>query len=298
MSNVIRSVDDLDFGLADLEPMPLPEKVLLVKPTFFSVEYVINPHMEGHIGDVDKLQAQNEWEHLRAAYEELGLYVHVEKGQRGYPDMVFCANQSLPNITKEGKKEVVMSVMYVDERKGEVPFIQKVYENSSYDIIHLDGERFDSFEGMGDAIWHHQKRLLWGGYGFRTSDGAYSVISEAFDTPIIALELTNPKFYHLDTCFCVLNENSALIYPDAFKEEALALIHAIFPNVIEASKYEAEKLFACNATCPDGKNVFIQQGCVDVNHKLKDAGFKVHEFSTYEFLKSGGSVFCMKMLLW
>ncbi|HBQ60524.1 MAG TPA: hypothetical protein DD671_13100 [Balneolaceae bacterium] len=298
MAKVITSVNELDFGFGDLRSMPVPEKVLLVKPTFFSVEYVINPHMEGHVGNVDKLQAQNEWEHLRSAYEELGLYVHVEEGQRGYPDMVFCANQSLPNITEEGEKQVVMSVMYADERKGEVPFIQKVYEESSYDIVHLDSSRFNSFEGMGDAIWHHQKRLLWGGYGFRTSKDVYEIISDTFDTPVIALELTKPKFYHLDTCFCVLDENSVLIYPAAFTDEGLELIRSIFTNVIEATKYEAEKFFACNATCPDGKNVFIQQGCVDVNHKLKDAGFKVHEFSTYEFLKSGGSVFCMKMLLW
>ncbi|HET8864174.1 MAG TPA: arginine deiminase-related protein [Gracilimonas sp.] len=298
MSKVITSLSQLDFDLSDLESMPAPEKVLLVKPTYFSVEYVINPHMEGNIGDVDKLAAQNEWEHLKAAYEELGLYVHVEQGQRGYPDMVFCANQSLPNITKDGKKEVIMSVMHSDQRKDEVPFIQKVYEDSSYDIVHLDHSRFSDFEGMGDALWHYKKRLIWGGYGYRSSKEVYDVISETFDTPVIALELVDDRFYHLDTCLCILDSETALIYPKAFTNEGLELIRAVFKNVIEASKYEAEKLFACNATCPDGKNVFIQQGCIDVNQKLKELGFKVHEFSTYEFLKSGGSVFCMKMLLW
>lgn len=298
MSQVITSVNDLDFTLSDLEPMPAPKKVMLVKPTYFSVEYVINPHMEGNIGGVDKLAAQNEWEHLKAAYEELGLYVHVVNGERGYPDMVFCANQSLPNITSNGKKEVIMSVMNSDQRKEEVPYIQKVYEDSSYDIVHLDQDRFNSFEGMGDAIWHYKKRLIWGGYGYRSSKDVYDVISDTFDTPVIALELVDERFYHLDTCLCVLDSDTAMIYPSAFTDEGLKLIHAMFKNVIEATKYEAEKLFACNATCPDGKNVFIQQGCIDANQKLKDAGFKVHEFSTYEFLKSGGSVFCMKMLLW
>jgi N-dimethylarginine dimethylaminohydrolase len=298
MAKVITSVNQLDFTLSELESMPAPSKVLLVKPTYFSVEYVINPHMKGQIGEVDKMAAQNEWEHLKAAYEELGLYVHVEEGRRGFPDMVFCANQSLPNISKEGKKEVIMSVMHSDQRKDEVPFIQKVYQESSYDIVHLDQSQFSDFEGMGDAIWHFKKRLIWGGYGFRSTKDVYSVISETFKTPVIALELIDDRFYHLDTCFCVLNSTTALIYPEAFTDEGKALIYALFDTVIEATKYEAENLFACNATCPDGKNVFIQQGCVDVNQKLKDAGFKVHEFSTYEFLKSGGSVFCMKMLLW
>ncbi|MTI87629.1 MAG: hypothetical protein FH748_06635 [Balneolaceae bacterium] len=298
MGQVITSVEDLNFDIDQIEDMPAPAKVLLVKPTYFSVDYVINPHMKGNIGGVDKLAAQNEWEHLKSAYEEVGLYVHELEGERGYPDMVFCANQSLPNITSDGKKQVIMSVMHADERKGEVPFIQEEYEKSSYEIVHLDENKFDNFEGMGDALWHFKKRLIWGGYGYRSSKEVYEHISDVFGTPIIALELIDERFYHLDTCLCVLDTDTAMIYPKAFTNEGLELINRLFKHVIEVSKYEAEQLFACNATSVSGKNVFIQQGCVDVNHKLKDLGFKIHEFSTYEFLKSGGSVFCMKMLLW
>ncbi|MEX0720144.1 MAG: arginine deiminase-related protein [Balneolaceae bacterium] len=298
MAQVITSVDQLNFDISELETMPVPHKVMLVKPTYFSVEYVINPHMEGNIGEVDKLAAFNEWNHLKNAYEEQGLHTHVLEGVRGFPDMVFCANQSLPNITADGKKQVIMSVMHAEPRKGEVSYIQKNYEESVYEIVHLDESKFKEFEGMGDAIWHNKRRLLWGGFGYRSSPEVYHYISEIFKTPVIALQLVNEKFYHLDTCLCILNEDTAMFYPGAFSDEATALIRAVFKNVIEASKYEAENLFACNATSVDGKNVFIQQGCVDVNHKLKAAGFNVHEFSTYEFLKSGGSVFCMKMMLW
>lgn len=298
MSKVISNIKELNFTLADLRNMPAPHKVLLVKPTHFNVDYVINPHMEGNIGGVDTLRAQNEWQHLKNAYEELGLEVVVAEGQRGLPDMVFCANQSLPHINEDGSKQVVMSIMHADERKQEVPFIKKFYKDNNYEIIELDEGKFNDFEGMGDAIWHFKKGLIWGGYGFRSSKEVYSVVSKAFDVPVIALELVDPKFYHLDTCFCVLNEETVLIYPPAFRPEGLELIHALFPNVIECGKYEAEELFACNAVSADGKNVFIQQGCTDVNKKLRDAGFMVHEFSTGEYLKSGGSVFCMKMLYW
>lgn len=297
MAQVITSKNQLDFTISELEPMPVPGKVLLVKPTYFSVQYVINPHMEGNIGEVDSLAAMNEWEHLKAAYEEHGLESRVVLGVRGLPDMVFCANQSLPNITKEGKKQVIMSSMHADERKDEVQYIQQFYEEEGYEVHTID-QHIKDFEGMGDAIWHFKKRLIWGGYGYRSTPDVYNYISEIFKTPVIALELINPKFYHLDTCLCILNENTALIYPPAFTEGGLELIRGMFKNVLEASKYEAENFFACNATCVDGKNVFIQQGCVDVNQQLKEAGFNVHEFSTYEFLKSGGSIFCMKMLLW
>lgn len=298
MKKVVSHSDQLDFTLSDLEEMPLPHKVMVVHPKYFDVKYVINPHMEGHIGDINKDLALSEWERLKKAYADLDFYVHEVAGHPDYPDMVFCANQSLPNITSEGEKQVVMSVMNAAQRKGEVPIIEEVYKDSSYHFVYLDEHKFKSFEGMGDAIWHHKKRLLWGGYGYRTSKDVYELLSDIFDTPVIALELIDPKFYHLDTCMCMLNEEAVLIYPPAFTEDGLKKIHSIFPKVLEANKHEAEELFACNATCPDGKNVFIQQGCTEVNQALEAEGFTVHEFDTAEYLKSGGSVFCMKMLLW
>ncbi|MDR9364754.1 MAG: arginine deiminase-related protein [Balneolaceae bacterium] len=298
MSRVYTSVDQIDFNISDLPTMPVPSKVLMVKPTYFDVEYVINPHMKGQIGDVDKMQAQNEWNHLAEGFKELGLNVEILEGKEGLPDMVFCANQSLPFIGREGTKKAVMGIMKTDQRKPEVEAIENWFRTQGYEILHLDENKIQTFEGMGDAIWHFKRQLLWGGHGFRSSLNAYEQISDKLEVPVIALPLTDETFYHLDTCMCILNESSALIYPSAFSDEGLEMIRAMFENVITATKYEAEKLLAVNAVCPDGKNVFIQQGSTDVNKKLRDAGFSVHEFSTYEFLKSGGSVFCMKLLYW
>lgn len=298
MPNVITSSDQLDLKVSDISKMPIPKDTLMVTPKHFSVEYVINPHMARNVGTVNKMEARNEWDVLKSTFEQIGIKVHVIEGEEDLPDMVFCANQSLPYIGETGDKHVFMSIMHADERKEEVPFIERWYRQNGYEIHYLDENEIDDFEGCGDAIWHTGRRLLWGGYGYRSSLQAYKSISETFDVPVIALELVDEDFYHLDTCFCVLDESTVLIYPDAFTEEGLELIHSVFNKVIKASKYEATKLFACNATCPDGKNVIIQQGCTDANKNLRDAGFSVHEVSTYEYLKSGGSVFCMKMMVW
>lgn len=298
MANVITSADQLDFTIDDIPAMPLPGEVLMVRPLHYSVEYVINPHMADHVGNVDPVEAQNEWGLVRSLYDQLGLKTHVIEDQEGLPDMVFCANQSLPFIDEDGKKHVFMSIMHADQRKNEVPYIEQWYRQKGYGIHYLDETKIDTFEGCGDAIWHTGKRLLWGGYGYRTDTKAYEVISDTYDVPVITLELVDESFYHLDTCFCVLDKDTALVYPDAFSDRGIELINSIFTKIIHASRYEAKKLFACNASCPDGRNVIIQQGCTDVNKNLRDAGFSVHEVSTYEFLKSGGSVFCMKMLLW
>lgn len=298
MAHVLTSADQLNFSTDDLSSMPLPNEVLMVRPLHYSVDYVINPHMADQVGNVDTIEAQNEWDLVRALLSQIGIKVRLMEDHDGLPDMVFCANQSLPYIDEEGNRHAVMSIMHAEQRKKEVPYIEQWYRQNGYEAHYLDETKIDDFEGCGDAIWHTGKRLLWGGYGYRSSLTAYEDISELLDLPIIALELVDESFYHLDTCFCVLDEDTVLIYPDAFTDEGLKLINALFDNTIEASKYEAEELFACNACCPDGRNVIIQQGCTDVNKNLRDAGFAVHEVSTYEFLKSGGSVFCMKQMIW
>lgn len=298
MPDVITSIDQLDLKITDLPAMRVPKEALMVTPKHFSVEYVINPHMAQNVGSVNKMEAQNEWNVLKSTFEQIGITVHTIEGEEGLPDMVFCANQSLPFESDAGDKHVFMSIMHSNERKEEVPYIEQWYRRNGYEIHYLDENEIDDFEGCGDAIWHTGRRLLWGGYGYRSTLQAYEEISKTFDVPVIALKLVDEDFYHLDTCFCVLDEETVLIYPDAFTDEGLELIDSVFDRIIYASKYEATKLFACNATCPDGKNVIIQQGCTDVNKNLRDAGFSIHEVSTYEFLKSGGSVFCMKMMVW
>lgn len=298
MAQVLTSADQIDFSVGDIPSMPLPTDVLMVRPLHYSVDYIINPHMADHVGSVDSIEANNEWDLVRSLFDQIGMNIHVIEDQAGLPDMVFCANQSLPYIDENGKRHAFMSIMHADQRKDEVPYFEQWYRQHGYETHYLDEENVSDFEGCGDAIWHTGKRLLWGGYGYRSSMNAYETISETYEVPVIALQLVDESFYHLDTCFCVLDENTVLIYPDAFTDEGLEIIDKMFDTVIRASKYEAEELFACNASCPDGRNVIIQQGCTDVNKNLRDNGFSVHEVSTYEFLKSGGSVFCMKMLLW
>ena len=298
MAEIITSKESLEKTLKQAGPMPAPREVLMVTPDHFSVDYVINPHMEGNIGTVNTKKARWQWEVIRDKFRLLGLRVHELQGEPGFPDMVFSANQSLPCIDPDGHKLALMSIMHSDQRKEEVPYFEQWYRQHGYAVHYLDEDKITDFEGMGDAIWHFRKRILWGGYGYRSSRQAYEAISEALNVPVVQLELIHPAFYHLDTCFCVLNEESVLIYPRAFTPDGLELIHTAFPVVIEAPEKEALELFACNASCPDGKNVIIQKGCAEVNKALKKHGFAFHEVDTGEFLKSGGSVFCMKLMLW
>lgn len=296
---VYTSTEAIDFSLTDCPAMDNPRRVVLTSPTFFDVEYVINPHMTGNIGGVNREAALQQWKALRAAFAARDIEPLVVDGQPGLPDMVFCANQTLPyRDPRTGQNGVVLSRMHAPERQGEVEHYASFFNSIGYRVDHLpDGVNTD-FEGMGDAIWHPSRYLLWGGYGYRTDRDAYEALSEQLDVRIIALSLTDPAFYHLDTCFSVLDRSSVLIYPGAFGEDALALIHHFFDTVVSAPEDEAREQFACNAHCPDQSHVFIQEGCDETISRLRDAGFHPVELDTSEFLKSGGSVFCMKQMIW
>jgi N-dimethylarginine dimethylaminohydrolase len=295
---VLTRLSEVSFQTTDLDALPPAERLVMTSPEYFDILYVINPHMAGHVGAVDKKKARQQWNELKAAFESCGLHVDVVNGMPGQPDMVFCANQTLPFIRKNGQKGVVLSRMHAAQRTGEVTHFESWFAEQGWEIVddvfHGDIE----FEGMGDAIWHRGKRLLWGGHGFRTDLSVYDLISQQLDTPIIALQLDDPEFYHLDTCFCILDEETALIYPPAFTPEGLELIRYFFPRIIEAPEYEARDLFACNAHCPDGKHVVIQRGCTSTKAAMEGLGFTVLEVDTDEYIKSGGSVFCMKLMTW
>lgn len=283
--------------LLDKTTLPVrrePSRILMCPPDYFEIKDVKNAFMQGNIGTLDKALAVAQWDVLKTTFEQLGRPVVTIEPAPDLEDMVFSANQVLPGLDEDGTPYVVISRMRYPSRQREIPLYRQWFASQGYRILELHQPEV-CFEGQGDAIWHPGRKLLWGGHGQRTDFGVYPELAERLGVPIIALELGTPEFYHLDTCFCALDEQSVLIYPQAFTSEGLALIHRFFPLVIEVPSAEAHKTFACNAFAFDGRNVVIQWGATETVAELRRVGFHVTEVDTSEFIKSGGSVFCMKM---
>lgn len=290
---VYRSPNSLDFELSEIENREYDFDVLMARPEYFNVEYEINPYMDSS-NKVDQKEAYNQWRALKAIYESLGYKVHVLDPVEGLPDLVFTANQSFPYLSK-GNREVVMSNMDSEHRQKEVKQLKDWYEKSDFEIRNIDTGTV--FEGMGDAVYHPSKDLIWGGHGIRTNIESYECLNKHTKSPIVTLEINNDHFYHLDTCFTTLDSETVLIASEAFSKESLAKIHRLWDTVIEAPLNEAEEGFACNAHCPDGESVIIQDGNVKTERLLERHGFDVVKTDTSEFMKAGGSVFCMKMMI-
>lgn len=292
------SAAELDFVLAELPRLAAPDRVLMADPRDFDVLYAINPHMRNARGElyrVDRKEAHAQWTALRDAFEQLGFAVHVIPPLAGHPDLVFCANQVLPLPPGVGGAgwSLLPSNMAHAERRGEVAHVAGALAQLGLPIEPTITA--GPFEGTGDGLWHPGRRLLWAGAGLRSSAAAWRQIAERYQVPVLVLTLRDPDFYHLDTCLALLDETTALWVPSAFDVESQELVRAVVERLITVDDREARARLACNACSPDGRHVLIQSGCTQTKLALEDAGYRVIELETGEFLKSGGSVFCMKL---
>lgn len=293
MARVITSAAETSPAIQAAVERPPCRRVLMASPKHFKVESAINPWMrdqQGALNQVDTTRAREQWRALRAAYERIAIRVDVIEAPVGLPDFCFAANQSLalPGV-------VVLSRMASDERRREVPYFEHWYRQHGYELLQLPDE-ITRFEGTGDAILHPGRKLIWGGVGPRTEEAAWSALARETGTDVILLRLVDPRFYHLDTCLCLLDERSALWVPHAFDDASRASIEAGFSRLHALSDADAAN-FACNAHCPDARHVLLQQGSSETVAWLKSAGFVPLELDTGEFMKSGGSVFCLKQEL-
>lgn len=297
-TQVYTDVNELKgFSVKNCSSLPSPTMILMCPPDYYDVVDVKNPFMEGKIGTVDKSLARSQWEALKAAYEAAGKTVKVIPAGAGLEDMVFCANQVVIGLTTKMERVCIPSHMRHPSRRREVPAYEAWFREEGYEIKRLK-DKTATLEGMGDCRWHPGKRLLWGGHGFRTDSEVYQEIADIFETPMILLKLANERFYHLDTCFCPVNQETALIYPPAFDQQSLELILKMFPIVLAVDDQEATRMLSCNAAVVDSKTAIIQKGAQIATRHMRAIGLEVVEVETSEFLKSGGSVYCMSMAIY
>ncbi|MEO6694363.1 MAG: arginine deiminase-related protein [Ignavibacteria bacterium] len=273
-----------------------PLKILMCKPEYFEVNYSGNEFMKNNIDNVNIESVMKQWTELKLIYEDLGFEVNLIDPVKGLVDMVFTANQSLPFIDEKDNKKVILSIMKNDQRKEEVKYFKDFYEKNQYQVIELPSE-VEYFESMGDAVIDYERNILFGGYGYRTQQLAYDEISKYTNFKVVKLKLINPVLYHLDTCFSIFNKYTCVIAASAFGDEDQFTIRKHFENVIESDEEENLKFFVCNCHCPDGKNVIVQKGSVKFKGDIIKTGFNIIEVETGEFMKSGGSVFCMKLMM-
>jgi N-dimethylarginine dimethylaminohydrolase len=259
--------------------------ILMCPPDHFGVEYEINPWMNVH-NEVDHPLAVKQWNALYSAYQELGQEVDLVKPERGNPDMVFTANAA---VLREDR--AVLARFRHPERQGEEPFWRAALSDRGYHIFEVPAGT--SFEGAGDALFVGDR--LFAGYGFRTDHESHAAVGDALDVEVVSLRLVDPRFYHLDTCFCPLAPEVVMFAPGAFAPASARLIRKMVPHVIEVP-LDVAAGFVCNAI-PVGHQLLSSVGVERVESSLVREGFHSRSLSMTEFIKAGGGVRCLSLVL-
>src|SRR5579864_3431393 len=242
-------------------------RFLMCPPDQYDVDYVINPWMEGNIHKPSRQTAASQWQALN---ELLRRDAQVESipPQPGLPDMVFTANAGLAI----GRKFVVSRFLH-KQRQGEEEHFKTWFSKHGFEVFELPPDL--PFEGAGDALLDRAGKYLWAGYGFRSELDSHPYLARWLDVEVISLRLIDPRFYHLDTCFCPLEEGWLLYYPQAFDAYSNRLIEQrIAPEKrLEVSEADAVR-FACNAVNV-GKHLVLNQASPELRGRLEAAGFEV-----------------------
>jgi len=254
-------------------------RYLMCRPTYFTVDYAINPWMDP-AAPVDRNLAVAQWEALRQAYLDLGHHVDLIEPVPGLPDMVFAANGAL---VIDGN---VFGARFRNaEREGEGPAYLSWFSSAGYQSIRVP--QYVN-EGEGDFLVTH--RYVLAGTGFRTDPASHLEAQEFFGRPVIALELVDPRYYHLDTALAVLDHRDIAYYPGAFSPGSRAVLRRLFPDALIATAADAAVL-GLNAVS-DGRHVVLAAEAVGLTEQLRERGYQPVPVELSELRKAGGSVKC------
>ena len=268
--------------------MPTTRRYLMCPPTYFTVEYAINPWMDPTQPTSTTL-AVEQWTALKETYERLGHDVQVIEPIPGLPDMVFSANSG---TVIDGR--VLGSRFRAEQRSAEADHFRRWFLSSGYNSVVMPTA---VNEAEGDFTWTGS--LLLAGTGFRTDPHAHGEAQEVLGVPVVSLQLVDPRFYHLDVALFMLDDQSptplVAYYPEAFSPGSQQVLKRLFPDAVIANDDDAVCL-GLNAVS-DGKHVVMPIEATHLAEQVARRGFEPVFVDISELRKSGGGPKCCTMEL-
>jgi N-dimethylarginine dimethylaminohydrolase len=254
---------------------------LMCPPQWYDVNYVINPWMAGNLHRPNRDVAFAQWRELHTQLQRCAD-IRLIPAIPGAPDMVFVGHAAL---VQHGI--AALSSFAHPQRQVEEAPLRRWLEEHGFLLWETPHET--AFEGEGDAIFDADGQHLWAAHGVRTCRHSHRHIGDAWKIEVTSLHLVDPRFYHLDTCFAVLDGGYVLYFPEAFDARSLAEIESAYPAERRIAVTEAEATaFACNLI-GIGRTLLMGKVLTDLPTRLERLGFEVIQLDLSEFLRGGGA---------
>ena len=260
-------------------------RFLMCPPLHFGVLYEINTWMHKQVL-VDPELALTQWEGLVATLREAGAEVLIQPPVEGLPDLVFTANAGLV----DGQRFIPARFRH-PERQAESPYDIAWFEEAGSEIVELP--ELVSHEGAGDALPFAGK--LISGYRTRSDAAAHAHLSLMIGAPVLAVELVDPRFYHLDLTFCPLDDRRAIVNPLGWDAYGNKVMESLVPEPLVLEDDEALGFVANSVVV--GSTIVMPSCSPRVGRQLEAWGFDVAVTDVSEFLKAGGACRCLTLAL-
>ena len=290
----VTTISDTSTGAQAAQRTAQHRRYLMCRPEHFTVSYTINPWMEP-AKPTDTAKAVAQWQKLHDLYLQLGHEVELIDPLEGFPDMVYTANGG---FVIDGRAYVPK--FRFAERAGEAPEFADWFRQNAFDTV----EPEEANEGEGDFLLVGDTIIA--GTGFRWTGDSHSEVGEVFGREVISLNLTDPRFYHLDTALTVLDpvegianggpERANIAYlPGAFDAASRAILEERYPDAILVSD-EDGAVFGLNSAS-DGANVIISPRAKGFEKQLRERGYNPITVDLSELLLGGGGIKCCTLEL-
>jgi N-dimethylarginine dimethylaminohydrolase len=270
------------------ERVPSARGYLMCPPKYFAVDYSINPWMDPDV-PVDVGLAMAQWTRLVETYRDLGHRVELIEPRPGLPDMVFAANSA---TVVDGR--VLGARFRAVQRAAEADHYRRWFVEAGHREVVMPAA---INEAEGDFAW--TGRFLLAGTGFRTDPAAHAEARSVFGVPVVSLHLVDPRYYHLDTALCVLDDAptgaDVAYYPGAFSADSRDVLRRLFPDAVVASEADAACL-GLNAVS-DGRNVVLPSEATGLAARLAQRRYRPVLVDLSELRKSGGGPKCCTLEL-
>ncbi|HEX7097578.1 MAG TPA: arginine deiminase-related protein [Acidimicrobiales bacterium] len=260
-------------------------RYLMCPPDHFRVAYEINPWMHREVAVLHD-EAVEQWQRLVDNLTAAGAEIELMEPAPHVPDLVFTANSGLV----VGDRFVPSNFRH-PERRPETPLDIAWFHSRGYRIAELPPGMHH--EGAGDALPF--AGVLLSGYRFRSDVRATTVLSSLLRVPVRAVELVDPRLYHLDLTFCPLDDRRAICAPSGWDRYGRRVVEQLVPEPLYLEEDEA--LTFCANSVVVGTTIVMPACPARVRRQLAAWGFDVVVSPVDEFLKAGGGCRCLTLAL-
>ncbi|MDP9139129.1 MAG: arginine deiminase family protein [Pseudomonadota bacterium] len=234
----------------------------------------------------DKQLAMRQHREMVDAYEGAGVTCHFLPIDEQVPYQIYARDSSF--MTPYG---AVICQLANPRRRGEYAAVLRFYID--HDVPIFDMVSAGNFEG-GDFNIIRPGIALVGYTDHRSEEVAARQVaawfrSEGWEIKFAPID----QFYvHIDLMVCMLNEHCAAVCLETTDDEIVAWLKAKKIEIVPATFRETMAL-GCNVVALGNDRVLSTAGAVDLNGKMRAAGFKVYDPDMTMFTWAGGGVHCM-----